>query len=76
MLITPRRCPATSLLSCDFSNHERSAAAAQAVAAEFGDLADRIADSLQEQAAAGSPEEYQRLAADNQELTLVSSLSG
>ena len=75
MLITPRRCPATSLLSCDFSNHERSAAA-QAVAAEFGDLADRIADSLQEQAAAGSPEEYQRLAADNQEQTLVSSLSG
>ena len=60
-------------------------AAAQAEAAELGDLADRIAGSLQEQAAAGSPEEYQRLAADNQELgntfdqqeqTLVSSLSG
>ena len=43
-------------------------AAAQAEAAELGDLADRIAGSLQEQAAAGSPEEYQRLAADNQEL--------
>jgi hypothetical protein len=27
MLITTRRCPATSLLSCDFSNQERSAAA-------------------------------------------------
>ena len=60
-------------------------AAAQAEAAELGDLADRIAGSLQEQAAAGSPEEYQRLSADNQELgntfdqqeqTLVSSLSG
>jgi hypothetical protein len=60
-------------------------AAAQAEAAELGDLADRIAGSLQEQAAAGSPEEYQRLAADNQELgntfdqqerTLVSSSSG
>ena len=59
-------------------------AAAQAEAAELGDLADRIASSLQEQAAAGSPEEYQQLAADNQELgntfdqqeqTLVSSLS-
>jgi hypothetical protein len=35
-------------------------AAAQAEAAELGDLADRIAGSLQEQAAAGSPEEYQR----------------
>ena len=33
-------------------------AAAQAEAAELGDLADRIAGSLQEQAAAGSPEEY------------------
>ena len=59
-------------------------AAAQAEAATLGDLADRIASSLQEQAAAGSPEEYQRLATDNQELgntfdqqeqTLVSSLS-
>ena len=48
------------------------------------DLADRIASSLQDQAAAGSPEEYQQIAADNQELgntfdqqeqTLVSSLS-
>jgi len=59
-------------------------AAAQAEAAASGDLADRIASSLQEQAAAGSPEEYQKLVADNQELgntfdqqeqTLVSSLS-
>jgi hypothetical protein len=59
-------------------------ASAQAEAAELGDLADRIARELQEQAGAGSPEEYQRLAADNQELgntfdqqeqTLVSSLS-
>jgi hypothetical protein len=59
-------------------------ASAQAEAAELGDLADRIAMELQEQAGAGSPEEYQRLAADNQELgnafdqqeqTLVSSLS-
>ena len=180
MLITPRRCPATSLLSCDFSNQEKSAAAtlrtpaaavsersrrttprrprtaaarrrapaeqgggndghalgAQSAVLDVGaipaadrclfcraellpnggpgvgrclrsvrhratsdriprrrssrgggvrGLADRIAGSLQEQAAAGSPEEYQRLAADNQELgntfdqqerTLVSSLSG
>ena len=43
-------------------------ASAQAEAAELGDLADRIANSLQEQATAGSPEEYQGLAADNQEL--------
>jgi hypothetical protein len=43
-------------------------ASAQAEAAELGDLADRIANSLQEQATAGSPEEYQRLTADNQEL--------
>jgi hypothetical protein len=59
-------------------------AAAQAEAAELGDLADRVASSLQDQAAAGSPEEYQQIAADNQELgntfdqqeqTLVSSLS-
>jgi hypothetical protein len=59
-------------------------AAAQAEAAALGDLADRIASSLQEQAAAGSPEEYQKLVADNQELgntfdqqeqTLISSLS-
>ena len=42
-------------------------AAAQAEAAELGDLADRISGSLPEQAAAGSPEEYQRLAADNQD---------
>jgi hypothetical protein len=59
-------------------------AAAQAEAAELGDLADRIADSPGA-GPAGSPEEDQRLAADNQELgntfdqqerTLVSSLSG
>lgn len=43
-------------------------ASAQAEAAGLGDLADRIANSLQEQATAGSPEEYQRLTADNQEL--------
>ena len=42
-------------------------ATAQAEAAELGDLADRISGSLPEQAAAGSPEEYQRLAADNQD---------
>jgi uncharacterized protein DUF4389 len=59
-------------------------ASAQAEAAELADLADRIARELQEQTDAGSPEEYQQLAADNQELgnafdqqeqTLVSSLS-
>jgi hypothetical protein len=70
---------ATELRRIEFS------AAAQGEAAELGDLADRIASSLQQQATADSPEQYQRMAADNQELgnsfdqqeqTLVSSLSG
>jgi Domain of unknown function (DUF4389) len=59
-------------------------AASQAEAAELGDLADQFASALRERAGAGSPEEYQRLAADDQQLgdsfdqqeqALVSSLS-
>jgi Domain of unknown function (DUF4389) len=59
-------------------------ASAQAEAAELGGLADQFASALRERAAAGSPEEYQRLAADDQQLgdafdqqeqALVSSLS-
>jgi Domain of unknown function (DUF4389) len=59
-------------------------AASQAEAAELGDLADQFATALRERAGAGSPEEYQRLAADDQQLgdsfdqqeqALVSSLS-
>jgi hypothetical protein len=43
-------------------------ASAQAEAAELGELADQSAGALRERAAAGSPEEYQRLAADDQQL--------
>jgi len=59
-------------------------ASAQAEAAALGDLADRIASSLQQQATADSPKQYQTMAADSQELgtsfdqqeqILVSSLS-
>jgi hypothetical protein len=39
---------------------------AQADAAELGERADQFASALQERAAAGSPEQYQRLAADDQ----------
>jgi DNA repair exonuclease SbcCD ATPase subunit len=59
-------------------------ASAQAEAAELEDLADQFATALRERADAGSPEEYQRLAADSEQLgssfdqqeqALVSSLS-
>jgi hypothetical protein len=59
-------------------------ASAQAEAAELEDLADRIASTLREMATAGSPEDYQTLAAplaqlgssfDQQEQALVNSLS-
>jgi len=59
-------------------------ASAQAEAVELGDLADRLASALGERATAASPEEYQQLAArdqqlgnsfDQQELVLVRSLS-
>jgi Domain of unknown function (DUF4389) len=59
-------------------------ASAQADAAELGGLADQFAGALRERAGAGSPQEYQRLAADDQQLgdafdqqeqALVSSLS-
>jgi hypothetical protein len=43
-------------------------ASAQAEAAEMGGLADQFAGALRERAAAGSPEEYQQLAADDQQL--------
>jgi hypothetical protein len=57
---------------------------AQPDAAELGERADQFAGALRERAAAGSPQEYQRLAADDQQLgnafdqqeqVLVSSLS-
>ena len=59
-------------------------ASAQAEAAELEDLADRIASTLRQMATAGSPEDYQTLAAplaqlgssfDQQEQALVNSLS-
>ncbi len=43
-------------------------ASAQAEAVELGDLADRLASALRERATAASPEEYQQLAADDQQL--------
>jgi Domain of unknown function (DUF4389) len=43
-------------------------ASAQAEAVELADLADRIASAMRERATATSPEEYQQLAADDQQL--------
>jgi hypothetical protein len=93
-------CPAPVQLSCVQSAERELAAAfaayatelrriefpasAQAEAAELEDLADQFATALRERADAGSPEEYQRLAADSEQLgssfdqqeqALVSSLS-
>jgi hypothetical protein len=93
-------CPAPVQLSCVQSAESELAAAfaayatelrriefpasAQAEAAELEDLADQFATALRERADAGSPEEYQRLAADSEQLgssfdqqeqALVSSLS-
>ena len=74
MLITPRRCPATSLLSCDFSNQEKSAAATLRTPAAAVSERSRPYNSTATELAADNQGLGNTF--DQQERTLVSSLSG